>query len=451
MKEIPKVSDFTLSFLIKFLRDPLKYLEKLQNRYGDIYFKKFTGYPHYFLSHPKFAEHILTKNAENYDKYPVVIKNFSPVLGEDNMLLTNEWEQWREDRSLADRSFQSDVYFERYTKIVANNTDEMIEEWKKKYLPENLLCPIGRQLDILALKNINSTIFHSINIDPEKLIDNIPLFFDLIMKRATSITKLPWILPSPRKKAFERVISLFNQIKEEAVISRLEEGKDYDDLLGTFLAAYKVTDRKCPHLQKVANQIITFDVAGFTTTTSALRSIFSMILQNRETEERIVSEMNDICKNGLPNYKEYEQLDFTKAVVRESLRLNTPLFFIQREIKEDDEIDQYILKKGHCLSLNLDLIHRHPEFWTNPGAFQPERFLSNPHGQENPHAYIPFGSGKRSCVAKNFAFLELVLIVGMLVQRFSLSLKKGEKLSRKYIAAAFMRPTLNTVQIEERK
>lgn len=451
MKKIPKVSDFTVKFLIKFLKDPCKYLESLQQEYGDIYYKKFAGYLHYFLSHPRFVEHILTKNPQNYDKYPIVIENFSPVLGKDNMLLSNNWEKWQEDRSLADSSFQSDVYFERYTNTVVRNTLEMTEEWMKKYLKPSSSCPIGRELDLLALKNINTTIFHNMHIDPKELIDNIPLFFDLIMKKATSITKIPWIFPSPRKKAFEKVVSLINQLKKEAVIHRLQEGKDYDDLLGTFLAAYKVNDTKCPHIEKVANQIITFDVAGFTTTTSALRSIFAMILQYPETEQKILTEMNEICSNGRPTYEGYEQLHYTKAVVRESLRLNAPLIFIQREVKEDDEIDQYLLKKGYCLSLNLDLIHRHPDFWDNPDEFRPERFLNNPHGQENPYAYIPFGSGKRSCVAKGFAFLEMVLITGILTQRFSFSLEKNTKLSRKYIAAAFMRPNLEMVRVEKRK
>uniref|UniRef100_A0A1X7TUE0 Cytochrome P450 n=1 Tax=Amphimedon queenslandica TaxID=400682 RepID=A0A1X7TUE0_AMPQE len=51
-------------------------------------------------------------------------------------------------------------------------------------------------------------------------------------------------------------------------------------------------------------------------------------------------------------------------------------------------------------------IHMSPEYWDQPEVFNPKRF--SPEGKEgrNPQAYIPFGSGPRSCIGMRFALME---------------------------------------------
>ena len=60
-------------------------------------------------------------------------------------------------------------------------------------------------------------------------------------------------------------------------------------------------------------------------------------------------------------------------------------------------------------------LHRHPEYWENPEAFDPARFES-----ASPAAYIPFGTGPRACIGGQFAMMEAQFVVAMVLQHFRL-------------------------------
>ena len=67
------------------------------------------------------------------------------------------------------------------------------------------------------------------------------------------------------------------------------------------------------------------------------------------------------------------------------------------------------------------VVHRHHAFWTDPGAFNPARFM--PDAPPAPRfAFMPFGAGPRICVGAQFAMAEAVLVLASLVRRFRITL-----------------------------
>ncbi|HEX7827671.1 MAG TPA: cytochrome P450, partial [Mycobacterium sp.] len=70
----------------------------------------------------------------------------------------------------------------------------------------------------------------------------------------------------------------------------------------------------------------------------------------------------------------------------------------------------------------LPLVHRDPAAWgENAEEFDPDRFLPGRSDGRNPHAYRPFGTGHRSCIGRQFALHEAVLVLARLLHRYDLA------------------------------
>jgi cytochrome P450 len=450
MSDAPVVKEFAIPFLAKLVRDPLAYLGELQQQYGDLCTKKILGTPHYFLFHPSHAEHVLSENQDNFRKYPPLVSNFKPFLGTENLLTTNDATQWQRDRDLCKTAFEAEVYFERYAETMVRKYKASMDEWQKRFAAPGALCPIGPEFDRIALETIRETLFHGLDIDIEAMVRHIPRIFELIVKKATSVTKLPWVFPSRVKRRYQSEVRFLEQAKIRALQTRLSQGKDVDDLLGTLLAYYRVRDIQNPHVPLVTNQMMTFNVAGYGSTTSAMRWVAMALIDNPGDERRVASEVQSVCRGRDPGYEDFEKLEYTRAFIMEVLRLYPPFALLAREVVGEDSLGSYRLPAGAAVVLSVHHIHRHPAHWSDAESFKPERFLTNPYGQDDHFAYLPFGAGRRSCLGRNFALLELTLLTAMLVRRFGFELPKGFQLRREYVGSIFVRPNLESVALKER-
>lgn len=70
-------------------------------------------------------------------------------------------------------------------------------------------------------------------------------------------------------------------------------------------------------------------------------------------------------------------------------------------------------------------MQRHPNYWTDPDGFHPERFLPSSHqlydnkfADDNLEASKPFLAGRHTCIGRNLAYLEMRVILSKLVLLF---------------------------------
>mgnify|MGYP003574910109 CR=1 FL=1 len=448
MHSAPKIKQFLPIFLLKLVHDPIDHMTDLQKKYGDIFYKHFLGYDQYFICHPAFAEHILSSNQTNYRKHPTLAQNFQYILGENNLLATNNLTSWQRDRTLAQKVFEPDVFFEQYTQIVNNKCDQMFNQWQTQYQKNPV--PITHELSHLVLSIINDTIFQHLNLDIELMAQHIPEIFSLLRDRSLSLTNLLWLLPTPKRFRLQREIKFIQDAAKKALLSRFNECRDYDDLLGELLHDYQIKDDTHTHFTTVGYQTMTFNIVGFSSTLAALLWVFTHLALYPDITDQMSEEITTICENQQPTLAHVNQLTYTKAVISEILRLYPPLAFYLRQAITNDQLGSYTLPANACVTVSPFHIHRHPDFWESPMTLNPERFLSKPWGQDYQFAYIPFGAGQRSCIAKNFAMLEICLIVTMALQRFKFSLPKDFELKKTYIASVFLRPNLDIIFLRDR-
>ncbi len=102
-----------------------------------------------------------------------------------------------------------------------------------------------------------------------------------------------------------------------------------------------------------------------------------------------------------------------------------PAWLVGRSVEEDDVLGGYAIPKGSVVFISPYLIHRHPDFWSNPEAFDPDRFLPENEAKIPRGAYVPFVAGPRQCIGKAFAEMELRLVLAMMASSFDFHIRPG--------------------------
>jgi cytochrome P450 len=106
----------------------------------------------------------------------------------------------------------------------------------------------------------------------------------------------------------------------------------------------------------------------------------------------------------------------------ETLRLYPPVWCIPRQTLNADELGGYPIPANSTVVILPYLTHRHPDFWDNPEAFDPDRFLPERSEGRPKFAFFPFGGGPRLCIGHAFSTMEAQIILAMATQRYRVHL-----------------------------
>lgn len=172
-------------------------------------------------------------------------------------------------------------------------------------------------------------------------------------------------------------------------------------------------------------QIITFLIAGHETTSGLLSFALYALLNHPEVLARAYEEVDRVLgldPQLLPTYTQVNQLTYITQILKETLRLwpTAPVFAVAPY--EDTVIGgAYPVPRGQPVNVLLPMLHRDPQVWgTQAEVFNPENFRPDVEAQRPANAYKPFGNGQRSCIGRQFAMQEATLVLGMILQRFTL-------------------------------
>ena len=98
------------------------------------------------------------------------------------------------------------------------------------------------------------------------------------------------------------------------------------------------------------------------------------------------------------------------------------VYLIPRDAKKDDQVGQSQISADSTVMIVVYLRHRYSEYWTNPEAVNPARFLEKRQGIIYKTARISFGDGARICMDYPFVLQEGILTLATLMQRYRLQM-----------------------------
>ncbi|CAO3623228.1 unnamed protein product [Cunninghamella blakesleeana] len=187
--------------------------------------------------------------------------------------------------------------------------------------------------------------------------------------------------------------------------------------------------------EELIDNVSVFFAAGHDTTASSLAFAIYYLAKHPEIQEKARKEANEVLytqddpkeNDILPNEQQLKQLKYNHQIIKETLRLNGTVVSLvtPRIATEDTEIMGQFIKKDTMLSVNIYDIHRNPNVWNDPHAFNPDRFADDGEWDHQPYkhlAWLPFGYASRQCIGFKFTIAEQLVLLSMLLRKYEWTL-----------------------------
>lgn len=180
--------------------------------------------------------------------------------------------------------------------------------------------------------------------------------------------------------------------------------------------------------EELRDQVLTLFLAGYETVANALAWTWLLLGQNSEAQGRLHAELDRVLRGRLPTLEDVPSLGYTTMVLSESMRLFPPAWAMGREALRDVQVGPYRLRRGTSVFFSQYLVQRSPRWFPEPERFIPERFTPDAKARRPRFAYFPFGGGGRQCIGESFAWMEAILSLATIAQRWRVEPVAGHKI-----------------------
>jgi cytochrome P450 len=407
--------------ILQWRADPVKLLTEAM-RQADVVRLALPGAT-YFLSHPKHVKHVLQDNHQNYRK-GWVFDRIKPYWGES--LLTADGDTWRQQRRRVQPSFKRE-HTASFAPIVTTRTAEMLERWEKHAALGQALA-LYNEMTELALVIIGDVLFGvDLWADAAEMAKAAQSALAVLKKRVAALAPLPLWIPTSDNRRFNGAMRMLNDRISEIVERKRGTADDAHSFLAMLMAARDAETGAGMSDKQLHEEILGMLQQGHDTVGESLAWTWYLLSLHPEVDRKLHLEVSQVVGDRMPTIADLPRLHYAHMILQESLRMYPPVWVIPRDAINDDQIGGYRIPAGSTILLSPYLTHRHPEFWENPEAFDPERFLPAPSHDRPRHAYFPFGGGPRLCMGVDMAMMEMMLIMVMVVQRYRIHLVPGHR------------------------
>ncbi|KAJ8401361.1 hypothetical protein AAFF_G00385920 [Aldrovandia affinis] len=156
-----------------------------------------------------------------------------------------------------------------------------------------------------------------------------------------------------------------------------------------------------------------------TTANSMLWAIFNFS-RNPCAQARLLQEIQAVVAvDQSPSAEHIKRMPYLKACLKESMRLSPSIPFTSRTLDKETVLGDYVLPKGTVLMINSHALSLNEEYFDDGKRFKPERWLQGK-STINPFAHVPFGIGKRMCIGRRLAELELQLALCWVIRKYEI-------------------------------
>eukprot|EP00045_Choanoeca_perplexa_P011974 m.128657 g.128657 ORF g.128657 m.128657 type:complete len:513 (+) comp15835_c0_seq4:74-1612(+) len=396
---------------------PMQVVEKQRyDKYGKIYGIYDGGTPALVVGDPKLIKTIMTgSNALKHFHDRRSVKTDHPVMSK--FLSSLQGEEWLRVRNIAVKAFNSDSKLRQLEGHVNTACLDVQDKLAQ--------CDDGKQhVDLKQLWGdytmdvIASVAFGVVKPTADFVSHASSLFTFPFWRKFLDYTAPKWLLePLGFTVLPKPAMDFFQVITEDLIEERKSMSSEETNFLQMMLDVessdeqLSVKDRKLTHEEIVAQSVLFFSV-GYETSSQVLVYTSYLLGEYPLCQRKLYEEVKAIVdRDGELNHDNLKQARYLRAVVEESMRLYNPVLRMERRANCDFSLGDtgIVVEKGTIVVIPVWAIHHDPDVYPNPEVFDPERFMDDKLRTERRKSsvYLPFGQGKRDCIGKDFAIMEI--------------------------------------------
>ena len=460
--------------------DPIRLFAHLHKTYGNIASYNFMGRPIIFINDPRYIEAVLVYDAHRYVKERTV-RRMKILLGEG--LITSEDPLHIRQRRIVAPAFHRQriaAYAGQIVSIASHHCDQWQAGQTANPVVDIAAASMALSLEIVARTLFNTEVTPDIRAINDEVNAIMGLYnFIVALPRLEHFLHLPipGLIKFRRSKAhLDSVVSRLIRERRAEVASN-PESADKGDLLSMLLASTyepvetstgstgndgstgtnggstgndgsagikggstglqpgeRASQRKgasAPGLPpthpehmsdaQIRDEILTIFLAGYETVANALTWTWYLISQHPEVEAKLHAELDAVLSRRRPTLADYPNLKYTEQVFAESMRLYPPAWAMGRMCTTGAHLGEFNIPPGAYVFFSQYIMSRTEEFFPDPLRFDPDRFTPEAKAARPRFTYFPFGGGSRQCIGESFAWMEGVLSIATIAQRWRMT------------------------------
>jgi cytochrome P450 len=433
------------------LGHPIRLFEHLLKTYGNIACYKFLGTPIVFINDPDYIREILVNQSSSFVKERTV-RRMKVLLGE-GLITSDDPIHMRQRRIVAPAFHRQRIaaYGDQIVACAANQRST----WQPNQQIDIAAASMQLSLEIVARTLFNTEVTADIRSINDEVNTIMGLYnFIVAFPKLEDLIQLPIPGLIKFRKSKARLDAVVNRLIREHREAAASGEPDKGDLLSMLLtSAYEPTSwaaigGKSEHMsdEQVRDEVLTIFLAGYETVANALTWTWYLLSQNPEVEARLHAELDAVLGLGtesgaprpdsgtwvgppqnrprtcrLPTLADYPALRYTEQVFAESMRLYPPAWAMGRMSTKPVQLGPYRIPPGAHFFFSQYIMGRDPQYFPDPLRFDPDRFTSENKAARAKFTYFPFGGGNRQCIGESFAWMEGVLSIATLAQRWRMT------------------------------
>ncbi|ESQ38233.1 hypothetical protein EUTSA_v10028583mg [Eutrema salsugineum] len=421
------------------------YFTNIAQKYGPIFKLNLGSKLTVVVNSPSLAREILKDQDINFSNRDVPLTGRAATYGGIDIIWLPYGAEWRRLRKVCVLKLLSrktlDSFYELRRKEIRERTRYLYQQGQQESPVK-----VGDQL-FLTMMNLTMNMLWGGSVKAEEM-ESVGTEFKGVISEISRLAGepnvsdfFPWIarfdfqgLVKKMRVYVHELDAIFDQaIEHMKRLKSRDDGECKDFLQHLMKLKDQEVDSEVPitvnHVKAVLMDMV---FGGTDTSTNTIEFAMAELISKPELMKRAQQELDQVVgKDKIVEESHITRLPYILAIMKETLRLypTIPLLVPHRPA-ETAVVGGYTVPKNTKIFVNVWSIQRDPNVWENPTEFRPERFLDNTSCDftGTDYSFLPFGSGRRSCVGVALAERMVLYTLATLLHSFDWKIPEGHVL-----------------------